>query len=62
MGNGSRRCRRRSLHSLYREDYVTFGADNVYEQKGALGFGNLFGLPIKARALITGAGQNNETK
>ena len=53
---------RRLPHSLCREDYVTFGEDNVYDQQDALGFINLFGLPIEVRALITGAGQHNETK
>lgn len=53
---------RRSPHSFYRDDYVTFGEDNIDDQKDALGFSNLFGLPITVRAPITGAGQHNETK
>ena len=47
---------RRSPHSLYREDFATFGEENVYNQKDAVGFINLFGLPLKVRALIEGKG------
>jgi argininosuccinate synthase len=43
---------RRSPYSLYREDFATFGQDDVYDQSDAEGFINLFGLPIKVRALI----------
>ncbi|MGQ9681759.1 MAG: argininosuccinate synthase [Anaerolineae bacterium] len=43
---------RKSPHSLYREDYATFGADDVYDQKDAEGFIKLFGLPMKVRALL----------
>jgi len=43
---------RKSPHSLYREDYATFGQDQVYDQKDAEGFINLFGLPLKVRALL----------
>jgi argininosuccinate synthase len=43
---------RRSPYSLYREDFATFGRDDVYHQADAEGFINLFGLPIKVRALI----------
>ena len=46
---------RRSPHSLYREDFATFGEEDVYDQKDAVGFINLFGLPLKVRALIEGA-------
>jgi argininosuccinate synthase len=42
---------RRSPSSLYREDFATFGQDAVYNQKDAEGFINLFGLPMKVRAL-----------
>jgi argininosuccinate synthase len=51
---------RRSPHSLYREDYVTFGEDSVYDQQDAIGFINLFGLPLKVRSLILGTGQGQE--
>ena len=40
-----------SPHSLYSEDIATFGADEVYNQKDSEGFINLFGLPIKVKAL-----------
>ncbi len=43
---------RRSAYSLYREDYATFGADSVYDQKDAQGFINLYGLSMKVRALL----------
>jgi len=43
---------RKSLFSLYREDFATFGQDDVYDQKDAEGFINLFGLPLKVEALI----------
>nr|BAL56594.1 argininosuccinate synthase [uncultured prokaryote] len=43
---------RRSPHSLYREDYATFSRDQVYNQADAQGFINLFGLPLKIRALV----------
>lgn len=43
---------RRSPYSLYREDYATFGADDVYNQADAAGFINLFGLPLKVKALL----------
>ena len=43
---------RKSPYSLYREDFATFGKDDVYDQKDAEGFINLFGLPLKVKALI----------
>ena len=43
---------RRSPYSLYREDFATFGKEDVYDQKDALGFINLYGLPMKVRALL----------
>lgn len=42
---------RKSPYSLYREDFATFGQENVYDQLDAKGFINLFGLPLKVRAL-----------
>ena len=42
----------RSPHSLYSEEFATFGEDEVYNQKDAEGFINLFGLSIKVRALM----------
>ena len=43
---------RQSANSLYREDFATFGDEDVYNQKDALGFINLFGLPMKVKAMI----------
>ncbi|RJO65867.1 MAG: argininosuccinate synthase [Myxococcales bacterium] len=43
---------RRSPYSLYREEFATFGKDDVYDQSDAEGFINLYGLSIKVRALI----------
>lgn len=43
---------RKSPFSLYREDYATFGQEDVYNQKDAEGFIRLFGLPLKVRALL----------
>jgi argininosuccinate synthase len=42
---------RGSTESLYREDFATFGQDEVYNQRDAEGFINLFGLPTKVRAM-----------
>ncbi|VBB04883.1 argininosuccinate synthase signature 1 [Lucifera butyrica] len=42
----------KSPYSLYHEEFVTFGRDEVYNQKDAEGFINLFGLPLKIRALM----------
>lgn len=42
----------KSPYSLYNEAYATFGEDGVYDQKDAGGFINLFGLPLKVRALM----------
>ena len=41
---------RQSPFSLYQEKLATFGADEVYNQKDAEGFINLFGLPMKVQA------------
>lgn len=42
----------KSPYSLYHEEFVTFGRDEVYNQQDAEGFINLFGLPLKVRALM----------
>ena len=42
----------KSSYSLYSQEYVTFGADEVYNQADASGFINLFGLPLTVRALM----------
>ena len=43
---------RKSDFSLYREDYASFGEEDVYNQKDAQGFIQLFGLPLKVEALL----------
>ena len=40
-----------SPYSLYSEDIATFGEDNSYNQADSAGFINLFGLPLKVRAM-----------
>jgi argininosuccinate synthase len=42
---------RKSQFSLYREDFATFGQEDVYDQSDAEGFIHLYGLPLKVRAL-----------
>jgi argininosuccinate synthase len=51
---------RKSPFSLYREDYASFGAEDVYNQYDAQGFVQLFGLPMKVEALlaIDGGGES----
>jgi len=41
----------KSPYSLYREDFATFGQEDVYDQSDAEGFIRLFGLSLKVRAL-----------
>lgn len=41
-----------SPYSLYSEEIATFGEDDVYDQTDSAGFINLFGLPIKVKALL----------
>lgn len=43
---------RNSDYSLYREDYATFGQEDVYDQKDAVGFITLFGLQMKVKAMM----------
>ncbi len=52
-----------SPYTLYSEDMATFNEDDAYDQGDSEGFSNLFGLPLKVRALAdqaladkTGAG------
>ena len=40
-----------SPYSLYNSDMATFDEDEVYDQADSAGFINLFGLPIKVRAM-----------
>jgi argininosuccinate synthase len=51
---------RKSPYSLYREDYASFGEEDVYNQQDAHGFIQLFGLPLKVEALlaIEGGGES----
>ena len=42
----------KSPYSLYSEEFATFGKDEVYNQQDAEGFINLFGLPLKVKALL----------
>ena len=41
-----------SPYSLYSEQIATFGEDDVYDQMDSQGFINLFGLPIKVKAML----------
>ncbi len=41
-----------SPYTLYSEDVATFGEDDVYDQMDSQGFINLFGLPIKVKAML----------
>ena len=41
-----------SPYSLYSEEIATFGEDHVYDQADSAGFINLFGLPLKVKALL----------
>lgn len=43
---------RKSPYSLYREDYASFGEEDVYNQQDAHGFIQLFGLPLKVAAML----------
>ena len=41
-----------SPYSLYNPEFATFDEDDVYNQKDAAGFINLFGLPLTVRSLM----------
>ncbi len=43
---------RYSDSSLYREDFATFGQEDVYDQADAVGFITLFGLQMKVKAMM----------
>lgn len=53
-------CGVRSPYSLYSEAFATFGQDEVYDQRDAEGFINLFGLPLKVKALLDAERKRNE--
>ncbi|HIU62610.1 MAG TPA: argininosuccinate synthase [Candidatus Caccalectryoclostridium excrementigallinarum] len=48
-----------SPFSLYDEDIATFAEDESYDQKDSAGFINLFGLPIKVKALMEQKSKKN---
>ncbi|MBQ4526727.1 MAG: argininosuccinate synthase [Clostridia bacterium] len=48
-----------SPYSLYDEDIATFAEDEVYDQKDSAGFINLFGLPLKVRAMMMKRNEDN---
>jgi argininosuccinate synthase len=50
---------RKSPHSLYSLNIASFTMGAEYDQKDALGFINLTGLPIKVRALLAAAKDRN---
>ncbi len=43
---------RSSADSLYNPELATFEKDDLYNQKDAEGFINLFGLPLKVQAML----------
>ncbi len=49
-----------SPYTLYSEDFATFDADEVYDQKDSAGFINLFGLPIKVKAILEAERNSNK--
>ncbi|MEW6173552.1 MAG: argininosuccinate synthase [Bacillota bacterium] len=51
-----------SAYSLYMKDLATFERDEMYDQKDAAGFINLFGLPLKVRALVEKQRMKDEKK
>ncbi|MDR1695439.1 MAG: argininosuccinate synthase [Endomicrobium sp.] len=51
---------RKAKYSLYWEELATFEKDEVYNQKDAEGFINLFGLPAKVQAIMRKTGKNNK--
>jgi argininosuccinate synthase len=53
---------RRSPVSLYREDFATFGEEDVYNQRDAEGFIHLYGLPLKVEAMVATEEGNTRTR
>jgi argininosuccinate synthase len=55
----------KSKYSLYSEEFATFSKDEVYDQRDAEGFINLFALPLKIRAIqkqnLEGGSEAHET-
>ncbi len=48
-----------SPYSLYDEEIATFDEDEVYDQNDSAGFINLFGLPLKVRAMMEKKNKKN---
>ena len=42
------------------EEFASFGEDDVYDQNDSAGFINLFGLPIKVKALLDEQREQNK--
>ncbi len=51
-----------SPYSLYSEKFATFDEDDVYDQKDSAGFINLFGLPLKVKAILDAEREAKENK
>jgi len=51
-----------SPYSLYSEEFVTFGEDEVYNQKDAEGFIQLFALPVTIRSIMKEKIETEESK
>lgn len=51
-----------SPYSLYSEAFATFDGDEVYNQKDAEGFINLFGLPLRVKAILDGERQPRKSE
>jgi argininosuccinate synthase len=47
---------RKSPHSLYSEEFVTFEKDRVFDQKDATGFIRLNALRMRIQAIKKGSG------
>jgi argininosuccinate synthase len=52
----------KSPNTLYSEDFVTFGEDDVYNQRDADGFINLFALPLTIKAILAHEKKAKEKK
>lgn len=48
-----------SPDTLYSEEFASFGEDEVYNQADSAGFINLFGLPIKVKAMLDAEKKTN---
>ena len=50
----------KSPYSLYNPEFATFDEDEVYNQADSAGFINLYGLPIKVRAMMEASLDENK--